>query len=194
MNYTDGLFTQIIRQNDENRTVYQTMENLNSSLDVTLSETLQLQPAKWWRLNGTVTGMYKTIDLGDNDPLSRFSVMGNMSNTFTLPWKVDLEVSGRYSSSQLVSNVIMRPRYSIDLGVQRSFFNRKGMLKLAVNDVFNTNTGSAYARHANVDIDVQNTWNSRRLSLSFNYRFGKDDFKTRANRSTSSSEESNRIQ
>jgi len=194
VNYTDGLFTQIIRQNDENRTVYQTMENLNSSLDVTLSETLQLQPVKWWRLNGTVTGMYKTIDLGDNDPLSRFSVMGNMSNTFTLPWKVDLEVSGRYSSSQLVSNVIMRPRYSIDLGVQRSFFNHKGMLKLAVNDVFNTNRGSAYARHANVDIDVQNGWSSRRLSLSFNYRFGKDDFKTRANRATSSSEESGRAQ
>ncbi len=193
VNYTDGLFTQIIRQNDENRTVYQTMENLNSSLDVTLSETLQLQPAKWWRLNGTLTGMYKTIDLGDNDPLSRFSVMGNMSNTFTLPWKVDLEVSGRYSSSQLVSNVIMRPRYSIDLGVQRSFFNRKGMLKLAVNDVFNTNRGSAYARHANVDIDVLNGWSSRRLSLSFNYRFGKDDFKTRANRATSSSDESQRI-
>jgi hypothetical protein len=194
VNYTDGLFTQIIRQNDENRTVYQTMENLNSSLDVTLSETLQLQPVKWWRLNGTVTGMYKTIDLGDSDPLSRFSVMGNMSNTFTLPWKVDLEVSGRYSSSQLVSNVIMRPRYSIDLGVQRSFFNHKGMLKLAVNDVFNTNRGSAYARHANVDIDVQNGWSSRRLSLSFNYRFGKDDFKTRANRATSSSEESGRAQ
>jgi len=89
----------------------------------------------------------------------------------------------------LVSNVYVRPRYSLDLGVQRKFFDNKGTVKLAVTDVFNTNTGSAYARHDNVDIEVENNWNSRRLNLTFTYRFGKDDFKTRANRSTSSSDE-----
>lgn len=188
-NYTDGLFTEVIRQNDVERTVYQTMENLNHSFDLTLSETLQLQPVKWWRLNGTVTGMYKTISLDAGSTLSKFSYMGNMSNTFNLPAKIDFEVSGRYSSSQLVSNVYVRPRYSLDLGVQRKFFDNKGTVKLAVTDVFNTNTGSAYARHDNVDIEVENNWNSRRLNLTFTYRFGKDDFKTRANRSTSSSDE-----
>jgi hypothetical protein len=188
-NYTDGLFTEVIRQNDEERTVYQTMENLNSSLDVTLSETLQLQPMKWWRLNTTVTGMYKTISLDAGEPLSKFSYMGTMNNTFNLPAKIDLEVSGRYSSSQLVSNVYVHSRYSLDLGVQRKFFDNKGSVKLAVTDVFHTNTGSAYARHNNVDIEVVNNWSSRRLNLSFTYRFGKDDFKTRANRSTASGDE-----
>jgi hypothetical protein len=33
---------------------------------------------------------------------------------------------------------------------------------------------------------------TRRLNISFNYRFGKDDFKTRANRSTASSDEQSR--
>lgn len=188
-NYTDGLFTEVIRQNDEERTVYQTMENLNNSLDVSLSETVQLQPAKWWRLNGTVTGMYKTISFDAGDVLSKFSFMGNMSNTFNLPAKIDLEVSGRYSSSQLVSNVYVRSRYSLDLGVQRKFFDNKGSVKLAVTDVFKTNRGRAYARHDNVDIEVMNNWSSRRLNLSFTYRFGKDDFKTRANRSTASGDE-----
>lgn len=193
-NYTDGMFTEIIRQNDEERTVYQTMENLNSSLDVTLSETLQFQPAKWWRFNGTATGMYKTISLEEGDNLSKFSFMGTMSNTFNLPANIDFEVSGRYSSSQLVSNVYVRPRYSLDLGVQRKFFDQKATVKLAVSDLFATNTGSARARHDNVDIEVVNNWNSRRLNLTFSYRFGKDDFKTRANRSTASSDETMRIQ
>jgi len=193
-NYTDGMFTEIIRQNDEERTVYQTMENLNSSLDVTLSETLQFQPAKWWRFNGTATGMYKTISLEEGDNLSKFSFMGTMSNTFNLPANIDFEVSGRYSSSQLVSNVYVRPRYSLDLGVQRKFFDQKATVKLAVSDLFATNTGSAWARHDNVDIEVVNNWNSRRLNLTFSYRFGKDDFKTRANRSTASSDETMRIQ
>lgn len=187
--YTDGLFTEIIRQNDENRTVYQTMENLHSSLDLTLSETLQLQPVKGWRLNGTLTGMYKTLSLDEGEALRRFSVMGTMSNTFSLPAGIDLELSGRYNSSQLVSNVILRPRYSVDMGVQRKFFNSNATLKLAVTDLFNTNAGRAYARHSNVDIEVENRWSSRRLNLTFTYRFGKDDFKTRSNRATASSEE-----
>lgn len=193
-NYTMGLFTQIIRQDDVSRTVYQTMENLHNSLDLTLSETLQLQPFKWWRFNGTVTGMYKTIQMDEQNliPLSRFSFMANMSNNFTLPWKLDLEMSGRYNSEQLISNIILRPHYSIDLGIQRKVFKDQGTIKVSVSDIFNTANGGAYAKYDNVDIEVMNKWESRRLNISFNYRFGKDDFKTRANRSTSSSEEENR--
>lgn len=194
VNYTNGLFTQVIGQNDEDRTVYQTMENLHNSLDLSLSETVQLQPLREWRLNGTLTGMYKSIRMeeGDKGLLSRFSVSGNLNNTFTLPWKMDLELSGRYQSEQLVSNIILRPRYSVDLGIQRRFFENNGTLKIAVSDLFNTNNGRAYARHNNVDIEVYNGWDSRRLNVSFSYRFGKDNFKTRANRTTSSGEEQGR--
>ena len=194
VNYTTGLFTEIIRQDDVSRTVYQTMENLQNSLDLTLSETLQLQPFKWWRFNGTVTGMYKTIQMDEQNliPLSRFSFMANMSNNFTLPWKLDLEMSGRYNSEQLISNIILRPRYSIDLGIQRKVLKDQGTIKVSVSDILNTSNGGAYAKYDNVDIEVMNKWESRRLNISFNYRFGKDNFKTRANRTTSSSEEENR--
>ncbi|MDD4489315.1 MAG: TonB-dependent receptor [Paludibacter sp.] len=193
-NYTIGLFTQVIRQDDVSRTVFQTMENLQNSLDISLSETLQFQPFKWWRFNGTVTGMYKTIQMDDQNliPLSRFSFIANMSNNFTLPWKLNLEINGRYNSEQLISNIVLRSAYSIDLGLQRKVLKDNGTIKIAVSDILKTSNGGAYAKYDNVDIDVLNRWESRRLSISFNYRFGKDDFKTRANRSTSSSEEENR--
>ena len=138
--------------------------------------------------------MYKTITMNAEsaDALSKFSVMATMSNNFTLPLGIDLELSGRYMSEQLISNIILRPRYSFDIGVQKRLFNNQATLKVALVDIFNTNTGSAYAKYDNVDIEVKNTWDSRKLNLTFSYRFGKDDFKTRANRSTSSSEEQNR--
>lgn len=194
VNYTKGLFTEIIRQDDASKTVYQTMENLNNSLDLNASETFQFQPFKWWNLNGTVTGMYKTIQMYDdsNLPLNKMSVIANMSNNFTLPYKIGLEVSGRYASEQLISNIIIRPRYTIDLGLQRNILKDQGVIKIAVSDIFKTANGGAYAKYDNVDIDVMNKWDSRRLNITFNYRFGKDNFKTRANRSTSSSEEQNR--
>ncbi len=194
MNYTKGLFTQIIRQDDASRTVYLTMENLNNSLDFNLSETIQLNPFKWWRVNGTVTGMYKRIELFDNvnEPLSRLSVIANMNNIVTLPFAIDMEVSGRYSSEQLISNIIMLPSYTVNFGLQKKILNNQGVIKVSVNDVFKTSQSEAYAKYDNVDIHVLNKWQTRRVNISFNYRFGKDDFKTRANRSTSSTEEQSR--
>jgi len=193
MNYTTGLFTQVIEQDDASKTVYQTMRNLNNSMDINLSETFQFQPFKWWRLNGTVIGMYKRIELySANENLDKTSFMGNMSNNFSLPYKIEMEVKARYSSEQLISNLYVRPQYSIDLGVQRKIFNDNGMIKVGLSDIFKTYHGGGYAKNGNVDIDVMNYWDSRKLSVSFSYRFGNDNFKTRANRSTSSNDEQNR--
>jgi len=194
VNYTTGMFTEIIRQDDASKTVYQTMENVNNSLDISLSETVQFQPFKWWQLNGTVTGIYKSIELNSlvTEPLNRTTLVANMSNTFKLPYKIDLEVSGRYSSEQLISNIIIRPRSSVDVGLQRRILKDQGTIKVAVSDIFNKASGGAYANYGNVNIDVYNKWDSRRLNVTFNYRFGKNDFKTRANRATASTEEQNR--
>jgi len=193
-NYSSGVFTQIIRQDDATKSIYQTNENLNNSLDFNASETVQLQPTKWWRLNGTITGMYKEIQFNSSmgSSISRWSYTGNMSNNFSLPGKVEMELSMRYTSDQLVSNIIVRPRYSIDLGFQRKVFKDKGILKVAVSDIFKTAQNGAYAKYGNVDIDVMNYNDTRSLKISFNYNFGKSEFKTRSNRSTASSEEQSR--
>ncbi|MDD3079857.1 MAG: TonB-dependent receptor [Paludibacter sp.] len=194
VNYTKGLFTEIIEQDDASKTVYQTTQNLNNSLDMNLSETFQFQPFQWWKFNGTLIGMYKTIQMYDTNSnlLKQPSFMANMTNNFTLPWKLEMELGGKYSSQQLISNIIIRPRYTVDFGIQRKILNDNGMIKIGISDIFKTATGGAYAKYGNVDIDVMNYWDSRRLNISFNYRFGKDKFKTRANRSTSSSEEQSR--
>ena len=193
-NYTSGLFTQIIKQDDATKSIYQTDENMNHSIDFNASETFQLQPAKWWRMNGTVTGMYKKIQLDSNagSEISRWSFNGNVSNNISLPYKLEMELSGRYSSEQIISNIILKPRYTIDLGVQRKILKDQGTIKVAVSDIFNTGQSGAYAKYDNVDITVLNKYDSRRLRISFNYRFGKEDIKTRSNRSTASSEEQSR--
>lgn len=193
-NYTKDLFTEVLYQNDETKTIYQTMENLSSSIDWNASETVQLKPAKWWQLSGTITGMYKEVNstLANGLQFKRWSYRGNMNNSFTLPYKISLELSGQYMSKQLIGNFTLKPRYNIDLGIQRRILKDKGTIKFAFNDVFNTGSAGAYTKYGNVDIDVNNYWETRRLNISFNYRFGKDDFKTRGNRSTASSEEESR--
>lgn len=193
-NYTKDVFTEVIKQNDETKVMYQTNENLSNAIDLNASETLQLEFTKWWRMNATVTAMYKKVnsELAGATKFERWGYSGNMTNSFTLPKGFGVELSGRYNSKQLWGNFYIYERYMVDLGMQKKVLNDKGILKVSVNDIFNTNHGGGYTKYANVDLDVMNHWDSRRLNISFNYRFGKDSFKTRADRATASSEEQSR--
>ena len=192
--YTKDLFSPVLYQDDATKTIYQTMKNLNNSIDWNASETVQLQPVKWWRLNGTVIGMHNEVNsnLDGAVQFKRWSYSGNLSTNFTLPYKVELEVSGNYSSEQLTGNFIQRPRFTVDFGLQRKVLKDKGVLRLSVNDIFNTGGNGAYSKYNNIDIDVVNKYDSRKLNLTFSYNFGKDQFSTRSNRSTASSEEQSR--
>jgi hypothetical protein len=193
-NRTTGLFTEIIYQDEETKSAYQTTENFGTSNDFNISETIQLQPANWWRLNGTIVGMYKNVVAKESigSELEQWSYIGNVSNSFTLPHRISLEVSGRYISQQLFGNLILMPRYSIDLGMQILVLNHKGSIRASFSDIFNTGSSGVYSKYGNLELDMMTHAETRRLNISFSYRFGKSDFKTRANRSTSSSEEQDR--
>jgi iron complex outermembrane receptor protein len=193
-NYTNDPYTMVLYQNDITKVVTQTMTNLSNSFDFNASETFQLPVAKWWNMNGTVTGLYNEVNsnVGEAASFKRWCFNGNITNNFTLPYSINMELSGYYTSYQLMGNVTLNPRYNIDFGAQRKFMKDKIMLKVSVNDIFNTNRSGGYSKYNNVDINFKNTYDSRRMNVSLSYRFGKDDFKTRANRSTASSEEESR--
>ncbi|NDP20929.1 MAG: outer membrane beta-barrel protein [Paludibacter sp.] len=193
-NYTKDLFSQVLFQNDETKAIYQTNENLSNSIDWNISETFQLEPAKWWRVNGTLTGMYKTVNakLGGEVQFQNYSFMGNLNNTFTINQFIGMELNGFYASKQLNGNFVVNPYYNVDFGVQCKLFDKKLTVKAALNDIFDSNHSKGYSKYNNIDLDFSNTRDSRQLRISLNYRFGKDDFKTRANRSTASSEEQSR--
>jgi len=190
-NSTHDLFTQVLKQNDETKVMFQTNENLGKSIDLNGSQTMQLDLTKWWHINATATVMHKKVTT-DTNVFSLWSYTGNMTQSFSLPYDIGLELSGRYRSKQLWGNFTGYEQYSMDFGVQKALFNKKGTLKLSLNDVFNTNKGGGYAKYSNVDLMVHNRWDSRELNVSFTYRFGSETFKTRSNRSTASSEEQSR--
>jgi len=193
-NYTNDPYTMVLYQNDVTKVVTQTMTNLSNNFDFNASETFQLPVTKWWSMNGTVTGLYNEVNsnIGESASFKRWTFNGNITNNFSLPYSINMELSGYYTSYQLMGNVTLNPRYNIDFGIQRKFMKDKIMLKASVSDIFNINKSGGYSKYNNVDIDFKNTYDSRRLNVSLSYRFGKDDFKTRANRSTASSEEESR--
>lgn len=195
--YTKEMFTEFIYQDDANRSIYQTNENLNNSLDLNLSESFRLQLTKWWNTYGNIMGLYKKIDVktgSEGDELSRFSYMGNINNNFSLPWKLNMELNAFYRSSSLIGNIVTYPNFTVDWGIQRKILNDKGSIKLSINDIFNSRRNSAYVKYNNVDMSIKQFGTTRRVNFSFTYNFGNNNFKTRANRATSSTEEESRSQ
>lgn len=193
-NYSTDLFTEVIYQDDETREAYQITENFGNTVDVNLSETVQLQPARWWRLGGTAVAIYKEVKARESigGQLSSWGFIGNLNNSFTLPRQISLEVNGKYVSKQLNGNFLLKPFYTIDLGMQMQVLNGQGVLRLSVSDLFKTGSTGVLAQYGNLELDVMTLAETRRLQLSFSYRFGKSEFKTRANRATSSKEERDR--
>jgi iron complex outermembrane receptor protein len=192
--YTNDLFSEIIIQDDAKRVIYKSVDNLNNSINMNASETMQFELAKWWRLNGTITGTYREISAkNDGVPsLRNWEYKANMSTNISLPYKIGMELSGYYASKQLMGNSYYTPNFGVDLGFQYKVFNDNGIIRVSVNDIFQTSNAQAYVKSGNVDLKIDSKNDTRKLNVAFIYRFGKNDFKTRSNRSTASSEEQGR--
>jgi hypothetical protein len=194
LNRTEDLLTEVIYQDEASKSAYQTMENFGNSTDFNVSETVQLQPLQWWRMTGTTVVMYKAVNARESigDALTQWSFTGHMNNSFTLPYGMNLEVNGKYVSRQLFGNIIMEPHYVIDLGLQVRVLKDKGTIRASFSDILNTSSAGVYSKYGNLELDMIIRNVTRRLDVSFNYRFGKSEFKTRADRATASSEEQSR--
>jgi hypothetical protein len=68
-----------------------------------------------------------------------------------------------------------------------------GYVKLAVNDIFETQRWKSSVNFANMDFDVLRTWESRQVRLSFSYNFGNEEVKASRKRSVASENEQRRI-
>lgn len=194
--HTDDVMTEVARQIDSTNTTYVTRENLSMQNNYGLSITAPVPVTKWWMSNNYFNvfyNQYKGEYLGDNVNASLASFNFNSQNTFTLKNGFSFELSGFYNSKAVHGILISQPMYMISAGIQKTVLNKKGTIKFNVSDVFNTRHFEGDIRYQNMDIGIRNTWDSRMGTLSFSYRFGKEDVKPARRRNTGSEAEQNRI-
>ncbi len=83
--------------------------------------------------------------------------------------------------------------YSVNAGVQYSFWENNASLKLSANDIFRTQRFRGESIVGENTIKIDNRWESRRINLTFNYRFGNKEVKPVGRKRGASSDEQNRI-
>ena len=193
---THNVFVPVARQITSERKTFQTTQNLASKTNVGIAVSANFPVASFWSTNlygnlnynsysGTISG--GTLDVNAT------SFMANMNNQFKLNNGWSVELSGFYRSKGIESQIVINPMWRLDAGVQKQILKKKGTLKLSIRDIFNSQIFSGTIKYQDIDVYIKNYRDSRTVSLTFLYRFGKP-IKNQQHRNTGgASDEQNRV-
>ncbi|GGK59243.1 TonB-dependent receptor domain-containing protein [Rufibacter glacialis] len=183
-------------QNDQTKETVSTPQNLARATALGFSSGGTLPVRKWWSANVQVQGRLNKISTpvqGAQYNQRQFAWDLSNDNNFTLPKDYSVQLTAYYNSPSVSGLFQNRASYQMTIGAKKTLMKGKATLSLRLNDIFDTARFRAYLRYANVDMYWQNEWESRRLNLTFDYRFGNIKIKAARSRRTGTSEEENRV-
>ncbi len=105
-----------------------------------------------------------------------FSYNANLTNNFTLPYSITLQIRGDYRSKEIMAQGTMKAMYGLDAGAKMDFYNKKASLSLNVRNVLNTRKFEMQTVNPASVTDFSRSWSGTMGSLTLSYRFGKSDF------------------
>lgn len=199
---TNDIITEILKQNTEKRSTFQTRENFSTMRQIGLSASFNKQLTSWWSVNvysGVFSNNYKGLytDGNMNTPVSidvvRFD--GNLSHSFTFAKTWNAELSGWYNSNPSEGLIIGRSIGAVNMGISKKVLKNNGTIKFGVRDLFRTSNFRGYSRYADVDLEIFNDRrkDNRIYSISFSYKFGKNNIAPERRRRSGAAEEQSRI-
>lgn len=150
--------------------------------------TFTYRPFRWWNMMGNVnlygyktrgqhTDTYTDIETGEtttqvtNFDGDGFSWFGRLSNTFNLPSKFSVQLSGMYRAGNKTAQSERKPMYGADLSVSKDLFNDNATITASVRDLFNTRSFRSTSFGENFFMESEFRWGVRSVNVSFTYRF-----------------------
>ena len=193
----DVIVREVPRQIAAENKTYGTTENLDNQDNLSLTISMPIPVAKWWTLQTNFTGVYnryKTYYQNELFDVEQISWNVYANNQFRLPKGWSAELSGWYNSPSVYGFFRANPQGMINLGVQKTVLDKKGTLRLNVNDIFWTNRFNGVAEFSDISLRVRSQWPSRQIRATFTYRFGNQNVKGARQRKTGSDELQQRVQ
>lgn len=195
---TTDQITRLIAPDDEDpRAGFITWANLAEQTIYGLNISAPFGINEWWNVYMNLSSGYlnNQADYGDGAivDVQAFTYSTFQQHTFTLPGGFVAEVSGWFSGPGVWGGVFeYDSSYSLNLGLQKKFFNDLMNVKLSANDVTYQSGWSGFSKFDGLEGTGNGNWDSRRVSLSMSYNFGNSNVKSRK-RSTGIEDESKRV-
>lgn len=186
--HTHDFFANISDSTEVIRSFLETI-NLDYQRVINLSISYPVSLTKWWSTYTNLVGYHKRnyADLGEGRivDVKANAVSLYHQSTFSLPLDFTFELSGWYSSPSIWGAVYKTDgNFSIDMGVQKKLWNKRGNLKVSVTDIFQTTPWRGVQEFAGFYVEASGGWESRQIRLNFSYLFGNDQVKKSRKRNT----------
>nr|WP_255486974.1 TonB-dependent receptor [Mucilaginibacter sp. SP1R1] len=146
----------------------------------------------WWSASFNLDASYQHyVAYAVNGSFNKGSqdIIFNSTQNFAVSSTIAAEVSGRYESPTLYGVNQLKQSYTVNAGIGKQLFNKRGNLKLTVIDIFNSDRDRYHTQYQNVDLTGINKRETRRVLLNFTYRFGKSSVKSASKHNTGSDDE-----
>ena len=163
-----------------NDTIYQTNENVAKSQSAGVELILKDKFFRILDLTTTVNAYYYKLD-GFNYTINNQTVTGNSDENFSwdarmlasliLPYDISVQATGNYRSRSVITQGYRKANASLDLGLRKTFLNKK--LALAVNwrDVLNTRKWETFTSTDSFERHQKN-WRDPRINVTLTWNFG----------------------
>lgn len=192
---TSDVITEVIQT--VNKSTYVTELNLQTQNAYNLNINAPFTLTKWWTGNLNFTGFYLGFKsdslLGANYNQGKAAFQTKVLNTFTIGNGFRAELSGDYQSPLVYGVFNIKPQYSIDGGLSKTFLNKKLNVKFSVSDIFNTRTNNLTSNYQNTNIVIYQKRDSRVALLTLTYNFGNSKLAPTRRHKSGADDEKNRV-
>nr|WP_067056625.1 outer membrane beta-barrel family protein [Mucilaginibacter sp. L294] len=177
---TTDVIIQMLIPDTITKSTYQTNFNLQTQNSYTININSPYTITKWWSGNINATGFYQQfksaalLDANLNAGKAGYQVRATQTFIFS---GFKAEATGNYQSALRYGIFDIRPQYSADAGISRSFANKKLNIKLAVTDIFNTRRNNVNSNYQAVNLVVRQKNETQLGRLTLTYNFGNNKIK-----------------
>lgn len=194
---TDQITRLLAPDEDDPRAGFISWDNLASQTVISANISAPVQIAEKWNayFNASASYLDNQADYGNGAvvDLQAFTYTIFQQHTITLPLGFQGEISGYYSGPGVWGGVFeYESNWSLDLGLQRKFFDDKLNVRVSGQDLFYETGWDGESSFAGLVSQGSGRWDSRRVSVSMNYRFGNQKIKSRK-RKTGLEDEAGRL-
>lgn len=170
---------------DSNITVT-TYRNFSSGYSYGMDFMVSSRALKWWNINSTFSfykSKYEANVTSDYSGEEGFSWKASIRSGFTFEDLFNIEVNYEYNGKKINASGFNVPMQSLDISVNKSFFNKKLTLGIRGEDILKTRKWGSETTGVGVRTVNEYNWDSRGVYLTMNYNFGnsKDYYKKSKN-------------
>ncbi|MGA0556346.1 TonB-dependent receptor domain-containing protein [Larkinella sp. VNQ87] len=198
LGYSDATdaFVWVAEQNDltfEQRNSY---TNARRFQNVSLTTTVPWSPVRGWTTSNSLS-LYQNryaIELSAGLFQSvQNSLTVRSTHTFSLPDNWTLELSGFYNSPRTNGFFQVKHQSQVSVAVQHQFWQKRATFRLNLTDLFYGNVFRNTIRYENLHVNNYARRETRQIRATLSYRFGSQQVKAARSRTTSSTEDQQRL-